>query len=240
VSSHAHSDTPHAHGDGPHITPLGTYFTVFGCLLVLTVLTVLVSYMGLPSTLSIVVAMLVASAKATLVILWFMHLKYDTPFNRLVFASAPWFIALFFIFTMFDLSSRGDVVAITGNYNLRMDQATGQKNNTFATQADREAMSAARFWQSHTLRQPADLWGSVQAEKAMLEAAAAAAAAPASVTPSAAPVEGGHAAPAEGAVAPAEGAAAPAEGAAAPAEGAVAPAEGAVAPAEAGVPAKAP
>ena len=67
-----------------HVTPLSTYFTVFGSLIVLTFVTVGVSELGLPATLSIIVAMAVA-LKATLVSTWFMHLIHDTKLNIVIF-----------------------------------------------------------------------------------------------------------------------------------------------------------
>lgn len=103
--------------------PLKTYFIIYGALLCLTVLTVVVSVVGLPSLLSIVVAMAVAAVKAFLVATWFMHLKYDRKFNIFVFAASFWFMAIFFIFTMSDLSSRGDILQVTGNFEQRMDAA---------------------------------------------------------------------------------------------------------------------
>ena len=106
-----------------HISPMSTYYTVYGLLLVLTVATVAVSYAGLPSGPSLFVAMAVASVKATVVALWFMHLKYDTSFNRMVFASAILFMAVFFGFTLTDLGSRGSVLAIEDNFALRQDRA---------------------------------------------------------------------------------------------------------------------
>lgn len=106
-----------------HITPLSTYYKVFGSLLVLTVLTVVVSRLGLEPTVSIIVAMAVAGVKAFLVAAWFMHLKYDTKFNVLCFGSAIWFAGLFFIFTCFDLGSRDSILAIQGNEVARMDAA---------------------------------------------------------------------------------------------------------------------
>ncbi len=108
---------------GPHISPLSTYFAVYGALLVLTVLTVLVSYAELPPAQSIPAAMAVASVKATLVGAWFMHLKYDTRFNVFIFLAALWFMACFFVLTFFDLGSRDAVHEITGQMELRMDEA---------------------------------------------------------------------------------------------------------------------
>ena len=120
---HANPDNHHV-----HITPLKTYYTVFGALLVLTVVTVGVSYAGLPPTMSIIVAMAVACVKASLVGAWFMHLKYDTKFNVFCFLSSFWFIALFFIFTTIDLGSRDSIMEISGNRVFRAEQL---QNGTF-------------------------------------------------------------------------------------------------------------
>jgi len=96
------------HGEA-HVLPLKTYFAVFGSLLVLTVLTVLVSVIGLPAPASIIVAMVVAIIKATLVVLWFMHLKFDDRFYSLIFVISIFFLVLFFVFTSMDVLSRGQV-----------------------------------------------------------------------------------------------------------------------------------
>jgi len=98
-----------AHASQPHVLPLKTYFAVFGALLVLTVITVVVSVVGLPQPTAIIVAMVVAAVKASLVVLWFMHLKYDDRFYSLIFIISLFFLALFFIFTTMDVLSRGQV-----------------------------------------------------------------------------------------------------------------------------------
>ena len=59
-----------------HISPVSTYMKVFGALLVLTALTYAVSYMSLGPA-SLPVAMIVAVAKASLVCMFFMHLKWE-------------------------------------------------------------------------------------------------------------------------------------------------------------------
>lgn len=106
-SDAAHSGSNMTHH---HIMPLKLYFVVFGILLVLTVVTVLVSYAEFPMPWSIIVAMFVAIIKALLVAGYFMHLKYDEPYNRLIFASSIFFLALFFYFTFADLNWRGRLV----------------------------------------------------------------------------------------------------------------------------------
>ncbi len=88
-----------------HVSPLKTYYVVFGALLVLTALTYAVSFLDLGGA-SLFVAMVVAVTKATLVCMYFMHLKYDDKFNIFVFVSSILFVGIFFTFTIFDLSSR--------------------------------------------------------------------------------------------------------------------------------------
>lgn len=70
------------------------YITIWGMLLVLTILTVWVSYHNF-GIMNIVVAMLVATIKGSLVCLYFMHLKYDNKTNQVVFISAFVFLAIF-------------------------------------------------------------------------------------------------------------------------------------------------
>lgn len=76
--AHGHAEA-HGHHDHPgHIVPFRIYVMVFVALLVLTVVTVWISRHDF-GTWNIVVAMLVASVKAMLVALFFMHLKYEKP-----------------------------------------------------------------------------------------------------------------------------------------------------------------
>ena len=82
-----------------------TYFIVYAALIVLTVVTVLVSYVNL-GLLNVVVALLIASVKASLVALFFMHLKSE---DRLVwgFALVPIaFLALIIHGTLVDTMLR--------------------------------------------------------------------------------------------------------------------------------------
>lgn len=80
-----------------HSGPSGTRdsFAVWGALIVLTVITVLVSYVSI-GMMNVVVALIIASVKASLVALYFMHLKYE---RRLVwgFALTPIFFLVLII-----------------------------------------------------------------------------------------------------------------------------------------------
>jgi cytochrome c oxidase subunit IV len=55
------------------------YLTVFGALLVLTMITVGVSYLQLPEVETVALGLAIATAKATLVAMFFMHLKGERP-----------------------------------------------------------------------------------------------------------------------------------------------------------------
>jgi cytochrome c oxidase subunit 4 len=74
-SNHSSHDSSHELG---HIVPAAVFLKVFAALVVLTIITVAVSRVHLGAW-NIVVAMGVASIKATLVALFFMHLKYESP-----------------------------------------------------------------------------------------------------------------------------------------------------------------
>lgn len=102
---------------------MSIYIGVYSALLVLTVVTVGVSYLGLPSAPSLMVAMAVACVKAFLVAAYFMHLAHDEKFNVFIFVAAFWFAASFFCFTFIDLSSRGDIMKVQDNFELRQDAA---------------------------------------------------------------------------------------------------------------------
>ncbi len=92
---------------GHHITPFKTYLWVYFSLLVLTVVTVAASRVDLGANIiNVSVAMLIASLKAMIVILWFMHQKYETNLNRVTFFLAFLFVFVFFIFSSIDVFTR--------------------------------------------------------------------------------------------------------------------------------------
>ena len=74
-----------------------TYYMVFGALMVLTVITVGVSYLELATPLAITVALIVAVIKGSLVALFFMHLLHE----RKVIYWALMLTVIFFVFLMF-------------------------------------------------------------------------------------------------------------------------------------------
>lgn len=96
------------HEDHHHVSPIWVFTAVFVALLCLTVLTYVVSFLGLGPA-SLPVAMTVAAIKASLVVGYFMHLKYEDRFYSFVFLVSFLFIGIFFTFTLFDMSTTDDL-----------------------------------------------------------------------------------------------------------------------------------
>jgi len=86
---------------GPHVVPLKVLAGVFISLLVLTYLTVAATMFDL-GRFNIWIALGIATIKGALVVLYFMHLRYDSPFNSIIFVTAIVFLCLFLGITMMD------------------------------------------------------------------------------------------------------------------------------------------
>jgi cytochrome c oxidase subunit 4 len=104
-----------------HVLPLKTYLGVYVALIALTFVTVQVSLLDLGTT-AIYVAMAVAIIKASLVAAYFMHLKFDSGFNRLIFVGSLLFLAIFFGLTMADLGTRQAIQEVQGFHYLREEK----------------------------------------------------------------------------------------------------------------------
>lgn len=87
-----------------HIMPMKVLLGVFGVLMVLTVMTVAASYIPF-GPYNLVVAIGIAVVKASLVVLYFMHLRYDNPFNAIVFVGSLIFVALFMFLSLTDTTA---------------------------------------------------------------------------------------------------------------------------------------
>ena len=98
----------HGHG-GHHVTPLKVYYAVFAALIVGTIVTVATSYIDFGGSNNILIAMLIATVKALLVILFFMGLKYEGIENNATFFCTFIFLALFIGLTSADIFFRHDL-----------------------------------------------------------------------------------------------------------------------------------
>lgn len=92
--------SPEHHGVG-HIVPIRTLAATAIALLILTIITVEIASFDF-GNLNIWVALGIAVIKASLVVAFFMHLKYDRPFNTIVFVASVSFVALFIAFALTD------------------------------------------------------------------------------------------------------------------------------------------
>lgn len=99
--THAASDDGHEHG-GPKV-----YAAVLGALLFMTVVTVGASYIDFGAGMTnVIIAMIIASMKASLVALFFMHLRWDKPMSAIVFCASLFFLGLFLIGCYTDYAAR--------------------------------------------------------------------------------------------------------------------------------------
>lgn len=102
MASTAHDDHHDDHHGISHVASIKVLLGTGGSLLFLTVVTVLATKVDFGSSMNLALAMFIAVIKATLVILFFMHLKYDKIFHTVVFLSAVLAAALFVGFTLMD------------------------------------------------------------------------------------------------------------------------------------------
>jgi cytochrome c oxidase subunit 4 len=92
------------HG-GHHIIPFKTNLNVLIALLVMTVVTVAVAQVDF-GALNTIIAMAIASVKAALVLMYFMHLKYDDRSYPVVFFTAVFFLILMYGLSELDIITR--------------------------------------------------------------------------------------------------------------------------------------
>jgi cytochrome c oxidase subunit 4 len=102
MATEHHDDHGDAHHGIAHTASIKVLLGTGGSLLFLTIVTVLATKVDFGSNINLAIAMLIAVIKATLVVLFFMHLKYDKIFHSVVFLSAILAASLFVGFTLMD------------------------------------------------------------------------------------------------------------------------------------------
>ena len=120
TDAHEHADDGAVHA---HVSSVAFYVAVFLGLLTLTLITVGQSYVDL-GKLNLFAVILIATLKASLVVTFFMHLKWDNRFNALIFLSTIFFIGVFFTYTMNDTDRRGDLDA---DQNVKVWEKNGEQ-----------------------------------------------------------------------------------------------------------------
>ena len=100
VADDAGPNAPH----GVHAVPRRTLAGVYGLLILFTVITVAISKVDLGQA-NIWAALLIAVIKGGLVAMYFMHLRWDSPFNGLILIVALFFVSLFIGLALLDSHS---------------------------------------------------------------------------------------------------------------------------------------
>lgn len=88
-----------------HIVPKSTYYLIFVMLMVLTAVTVGVAFVDL-GAMNTVVALAIACTKATVVVLFFMHVKYSTRLTWAVVIGSVFWLGIMLVMTMGDYLTR--------------------------------------------------------------------------------------------------------------------------------------
>jgi cytochrome c oxidase subunit 4 len=107
AAKYAHEE----HDSHVETTPMKTYIAVFAALMSLLIVTVFVAYLPWDKWnmkgFSVVVALAIATIKALLVVLWFMHVIHATRLTKIFVIAAFLWLGIMFIFTFSDYLSRG-------------------------------------------------------------------------------------------------------------------------------------
>jgi cytochrome c oxidase subunit 4 len=90
-----------------HIVSIRIYVAVFLTLMLGTALTVWAGLHDFPRQLNVIIALTIAVIKATLVVLYFMHVRYSSRLIWVVFTSALFWLVILFALTLSDYWTRG-------------------------------------------------------------------------------------------------------------------------------------
>ena len=107
-------EAPETHDSKAHAHGPGRYYVVWLLLMIFTATTVVTGRIDLGSV-NIVLALTIATIKATLVVLFFMHMSEAAGANRLVFVVSVVFVIVMMIGVFGDLWTRNPMTLPTGN-----------------------------------------------------------------------------------------------------------------------------
>jgi cytochrome c oxidase subunit 4 len=89
-----------------HVVGIPIYLGVFLALMVLTAVTTAVAFVDL-GAMNVVIMLVIAFTKATLVLLWFMHLKFSSRLSQGWAVAAVFWLGIMIAITLSDYLSRG-------------------------------------------------------------------------------------------------------------------------------------
>ncbi len=140
-----HGFHAHDHDHGHVIVSWQTLLAVLVALLILTALTIFQAQFeihadktwgwDIPGWVNIVLAMVIATIKGSLVVLFFMQLWYDKGVNTVLFLFTIFAVWLFLMFTMIDLSGRSTIVQWRGGEVVAGGSGVGIKREGFGGSA---------------------------------------------------------------------------------------------------------
>ena len=106
MSTHTEDLTPPDHKDAEHgHNAAATYLKTLVALLFLTMVTVGAAYIDFGAG-NVVIALTIATIKALIVAMIFMHLRYEKPVNAVIAGAGFMFLGLFLMFCLIDFDSR--------------------------------------------------------------------------------------------------------------------------------------
>ncbi len=97
-----------------HVVSVKLYAAIFGTLLVLTLATAGAAFIDLGGSLNAILALLIAGAKALLVILFFMHVLYSSRLTWVFIGAGFFWLLILLALTLADVLSRGWLQAVVG------------------------------------------------------------------------------------------------------------------------------
>ncbi|HWR14317.1 MAG TPA: cytochrome C oxidase subunit IV family protein [Terriglobales bacterium] len=98
-----------------HISSTRSYWIVFAALMGLMILTAILSRVPMPGELNTLIALTIGAIKATLVLMFFMHLKYESyKLSAVVFVAGFFWLLIFFGLILTDYFGR-NVLGVPGH-----------------------------------------------------------------------------------------------------------------------------
>ena len=141
MSAHAPASASHE----PHAS-VGTYVRVALILVAVTALEVGVIYIRRLTPIIVPLLLVMSIAKFTLVVMFFMHLKYDNRFNATIVVCSLMFIGVFFAYTMNDTERRAEVDDAQGSQVLPTSGQQAPGGYVGAVSAERSHENRGSFY----------------------------------------------------------------------------------------------
>ena len=139
MSSNGHSGP----GPGHHIAPVSLYITIFTLLMVLTLATWGVTFVHL-GRFNLPVAMAIAITKATLVILFFMHVYWSPKIIKVTVGMSFFFLLIMLMMVMSDYLSRPNLgMPAFPNATITGTESVGNDHPAKVAPAEHEAEAPA-------------------------------------------------------------------------------------------------